>query len=199
MVGLIPWKYWNNCVRAHVPATGQHLRKFNPWIISLIHCNGTSANIFDYVNFPSYGVTNAVCTHAGCALLPWSSTFGLKYVACKHPSLLIFYDSVYWNLSSNGTNTCTCTGTTASCSLETQGDVCLAGPCLITLVTYLLLSTVSRSHKINDCLCTHTPTHTQHTHTQALTYTHTHTHYTFTNTYTIPTLLIHTNHTHTHR
>ena len=117
------------------------------------------------------------------------------------------------------TNTCTCTGTTASCSLETQGDVCLAGPCLITLVTYLLLSTVSRSIKFNCLLvhtynthhshATHTPTHTYnihiHKYTPYMRYTHPRMHHT-TNTYTTYTftnthhhaLLTDIPHTHTH-
>lgn len=37
----------------HQPS-GQRLQKINPQIISLMHCNGASANIFDCENFPSY-------------------------------------------------------------------------------------------------------------------------------------------------
>ena len=37
-------------------------KNFNPQIISLIHCNGTSTNTFNCDNFPSYGTQKIRCS-----------------------------------------------------------------------------------------------------------------------------------------
>ena len=58
------WNYHGNTV--HVFACqpcGQCPRKFNLWIILLIHCNGPSAKNYDCKNFLSYGTHEWVATH----------------------------------------------------------------------------------------------------------------------------------------
>ena len=82
--------------------------------------------------------------------------------------------------------------------------MCLVGLCLITLVIYLLLSTVSRSHKINHhlffvCACAHTRTHNTHHACAMHAYIHTHVDatYTFTNTHHTHIINTHTQTTHT--